>query len=235
MNSIYYGGSKGFFMSSDYLNFSDLPKSILRPLTVDEVAAVIGVSRNTMIRLVKNGTLPKSAFCRSKGASTPGARSMMKPAACPMAYFDVTAGPLLSSQMRRRMAQEIGKILRGSAPNEIFEIGAMRIDLPLSISQAVYKMAALATAESKVVSDPRIRGGLPVVRGTRIGVYEVADLCKAETDDYILEQFPSLTRTCLEHAKLYANAHPLPRRVKRSDRPRPPGIRTHVVTTNLLS
>ncbi len=49
-------------MSSDYLNFSDLPKSILRPLTVDEVAAVIGVSRNTMIRLVKNGTLPKSAF-----------------------------------------------------------------------------------------------------------------------------------------------------------------------------
>lgn len=137
--------------------------------------------------------------------------------------------------MRRRMAQEIGKILRGSAPNEIFEIGAMRIDLPVSISQAVYKMAALATAESEVISDPGIRGGLPVIRGTRIGVYEIADLCKAETDDYILEQFPSLTPTCLEHAKLYAKAHPLSRRKGRSDRPRPPGIRTHVVTTNLLS
>lgn len=222
-------------MSSDYLTFSDLPKSILRPLAVDEVAAIIGVSRSTMIRLVKNGTLPKSAFPRSKGASTPGARSMMKPAACPMAYFDVTAGPLLSNQMRRRMAQEISKILRGNVPNEVFEIGAMRIDLPLSISQAVSKMAALAVAESEVISDQRLRGGLPVIRGTRIGVYEISDLCKAETDDNILEQFPSLTPTCLEHARLYAKAHPLPRCKGRSDRPRPPGIRTHVVTTNLLS
>jgi len=222
-------------MSSDYLNFSDLPKSILRPLAVDEVAAIIGVSRKSTIRLVKNGTLPKSALHRSKGISAPGARSMMRPTACPMVYFDVTTGPLLSSQMRRRMAQEIGKILRGSAPNEIFEIGAMRIDLPLSISQAVYKMVALATAESKVVSDPRIRGGLPVVRGTRIGVYEIADLCRAETDEDILEQFPSLTGTLLEHAKLYANAHPIPRRKGRSDRPRPPNLRTYSISKNILS
>ncbi|MFY0646685.1 DUF433 domain-containing protein [Sulfitobacter geojensis] len=222
-------------MSSGYLTFSDLPKSILRPLGVDEVAAIIGVSRKTTIRLVKNGTLPKSAFHRSKGASTLDARSMMKPAACPMVYFDVTIGPLLSSQMRHRMIQQICKILRGNAPNEAFEIGALCIDLPLSISQAVSRMAALAIAESEVIFDPEIRGGLPVIRGTRIGVYEIADLCRAETDEDILEQFPSLTPTCLEHAKLYAKAHPLPRRKGRSDRPRPPGIRTHVVTTNLLS
>ena len=222
-------------MSSDYLTFSDLPKSIFRPLGVDEVAAIIGVSRNTIIRVVKNGTLPKSAFHRSESISTPGARSMIKPTACPMAYFDVTTGPLLSSQMRRRMAQQIGKILRGSAPNEVFEIGTLRIDLPLSISQAVSRMAALAFAEAEVISDPGIRGGLPVIRGTRVGVYEIADLCKAETDDYILEQFPSLTLTLLEHAKFYANAHPLPRRSGRSDRPRLPGIRTHVITTDRLS
>lgn len=222
-------------MSSDYLNFSDLPQAILRPLGVDEVAAVIGVSRNTIIRVVKNGTLPKSAFCRPKDASKPGARSMMKPAACPMTYFDVTTGPLLSSQMRRRMIQQIGKILRGSVPNEVFEIGAMRIDLPSSISHAASRMAALAAAESEVISDPRIRDGLPVIRGTRIGVYEIADLSKGEADDYILEQFPSLTRTLLEHAKLYANAHPLPRRKGRSDRPRPPNLRTYSISKNLLS
>jgi hypothetical protein len=121
-------------MPSDYLNFSDLPQAILRPLGVDEVAAVIGVSRNTMIRVVKNGTLPKSVFCRSKGTSAQGAQSMLGPIACPMAYFDVTTVPLLSSQMRRRMIQQIGKILRGNAPNEAFEIGALRIDLPISIS-----------------------------------------------------------------------------------------------------
>ncbi|WP_176695401.1 DUF433 domain-containing protein [Phaeobacter sp. B1627] len=222
-------------MSSDYLTFSDLPKSILRPLGVDEFAAIIGVSRRTMIRLVKNGTLPKSPFHRSRSTSTPDAWPMMKPAACPMAYFDVTTGPLLSSQMRRRMIQQIGRILQGRAPNEIFEIEALRIDLPLSISQAVSRMAALAAAEAEVISDPGIRGGLPVIRGTRIGVYEIADLSKGEPDEYILEQFPSLTRTRLEHARLYAKAHPLPRRVGGSDRPRPPGIRTHVITTKLLS
>ena len=222
-------------MSSGYLTFSDLPKSILRPLGLDEVAAIIGVSRSTMIRLVKNSPLPKSAFHRTKSTSTPGARSKVRPAACPMAYFDVTTGPLLSSQMQRRMIQQIGRILQGSAPNEVFEVDGLRIDLPLSISQAVSKMAALANAESEVIADLRIRDGLPVLRGTRIGVYEIADLCRAETDEYILEQFPSLTRSRLEHARLYAKAHPLSRRVGGSDRPRPPGIRTHVITTKLLS
>lgn len=137
--------------------------------------------------------------------------------------------------MQRRMIQQIDKILRGNAPNEAFKIGALRIDLPISISQAVLRMAALAIAESEVIFDPEIRGGLPVVRGTRIGVYEIADLCKAETDDYILEQFPSLSRTLLEHAKLYAIAHPLPRRKGRSDRPRPPNLRTYSISKNLLS
>ncbi len=137
--------------------------------------------------------------------------------------------------MRCRMTQQIGKILRGSARNEVFEIGALRIDLPISISQAVSRMAALATAEAEVISDPRIRGGLPVIRGTRVGVYEIADLCKGEADDYILEQFPTLTRKLLEHAKLYANAHPLPRRKGRSDRALPPNLITYSISKNLLS
>ncbi|MGR3609116.1 MAG: hypothetical protein ACU0BN_09710, partial [Sulfitobacter sp.] len=128
-------------MSSDYLNFSELPQAMLRPVAVDETAAVIGVSRDTMICVVKNGTLPKSAFHRSKGTSTPSARSMTRHITCPMAYFDATTGPLLSIHMRRRMIQQIAKILRGSVPNEVFEIGAMRIDLPSSISQAISKMA----------------------------------------------------------------------------------------------
>lgn len=47
------------------------------------------------------------------------------------------------------------------------------------------------------------------MRGTRIGVYEAADLCKVETAQYILENFPTLTEESLEQASLYAKAHPL--------------------------
>lgn len=36
-------------MTSDFRTFLDLPKSILRPLTLDEVAAIVDVDRNRSV------------------------------------------------------------------------------------------------------------------------------------------------------------------------------------------
>ncbi|AYE84646.1 hypothetical protein B5M07_00145 [Sulfitobacter sp. D7] len=47
------------------------------------------------------------------------------------------------------------------------------------------------------------------MRGTRIRVFELADLCKFETVLYIWENFPSLSAEHLKQASLYARAHPL--------------------------
>lgn len=67
----------------------------------------------------------------------------------------------------------------------------------------------VARAEAAVEIDPSIRGGMPVIRGTRIGVYELADIAAHETVETILVSFPMLTTAMIESAKIYARAHPL--------------------------
>lgn len=196
-------------MTGDLMTFSELPTSILRPLTVLEVSAIVGAKRGAIARMINSGFIPKSAVARPKKKMPRSEVLLLKPFVCPIAYFDLTTGPLLSTKMRLRMKREIGSIVRGQSANKPFEEGVLRIDLPKSIAETASKMADLAAAEADVVFDPEIRGGLPVLRGTRIGVYEIADLCTLDPIHEILEHFPSLTAKHLEQASLYAKAHPL--------------------------
>lgn len=195
-------------MKSDFRTFLDLPRSILRPLNVDEVAAIVDVDRKVVLRMTKTDGFPKSLFSKSKKAVS-GSWQMLMPIACPTVHFDLAVGHLLSPRLRRQLLREIGDVARGSSKQGVFEKGILRVDLAGSVSKTVSRMASLASAEAAVLFDPEIRGGLPVMRGTRIGVYELADLCRFETVHYILENFPSLTAEHLEQASLYARAHPL--------------------------
>jgi uncharacterized protein (DUF433 family) len=68
-------------------------------------------------------------------------------------------------------------------------------------------------ASGMVQIDPAIMGGTPVFRGTRIPVYSVADMIEQGTPIVeILEGYPSLTRTMVEYAHIYAATHPRPGR-----------------------
>jgi len=58
------------------------------------------------------------------------------------------------------------------------------------------------------VRDPAIRGGTPVVRGTRVGLFEVAEEAKHETVEAMLAAYPSLTARMLRAACEYAARHP---------------------------
>ncbi len=50
-------------------------------------------------------------------------------------------------------------------------------------------------AESVIVKDPDILGGLPVFRGTRVPVKNLIDyLATGETIDTFLQDFPTVTR-----------------------------------------
>lgn len=197
-------------MTSDLRTFSDLPKSILRPLTLDEVAAIVDVDRKVLTRMIKEGDIPKSALSRSKNTVI-GSQPMLKPIACPIVQFQVTTGHQLSSQLRRRLVREIVNVAKGSSRQCVFEKGALRVNMVGAVKKSISRMAALASAEAAVIFNPDIRGGLPVMRGTRIGVYEAADLYKVEPIQYILENFPTLTKEHLEKASLYEKAHPLKR------------------------
>jgi len=57
----------------------------------------------------------------------------------------------------------------------------------------------------RIVSDPNVCGGEPVIKGTRIPVYVVLDHLAAGDDyDTVLANFPRLTRddilACLQYA-----------------------------------
>ena len=61
-----------------------------------------------------------------------------------------------------------------------------------------------------IVVDEEIKGGTPVIRGTRLTVYAVLGrIDHGETIDDILADNPDLTREALEAAIIYARSHPL--------------------------
>ena len=80
------------------------------------------------------------------------------------------------------------------------------------VREAMIGFNRLLDAQNRVVKDPDIRGGIPTIRGTRIGVYEVASLRLNEDADTILAHYPRLRRKDIEDAELYAKAYPIRRR-----------------------
>ncbi len=60
-----------------------------------------------------------------------------------------------------------------------------------------------------VQSDPEITQGTPVFRGTRIPVHLIAQMVEqGASPEEILEGYPSLTRSTIDHARVYAATHP---------------------------
>jgi uncharacterized protein (DUF433 family) len=83
--------------------------------------------------------------------------------------------------------------------------------LVAALRRAVDRVWQWLMGPSAVVCDPDIRGGEPVVRGTRVPVYRLADLrAQGVSDQVLLEEHPSLTRDSLSAALRYARRHPRP-------------------------
>jgi uncharacterized protein (DUF433 family) len=87
--------------------------------------------------------------------------------------------------------------------------GIIRIQLKSACSRLAIRWRALRNAIQIVSSDPTVRGGEPVIRGTRVPVYLIADLVRqgAEVRE-ILEDYPSLDAQMIEAALAYAQTSP---------------------------
>jgi len=63
--------------------------------------------------------------------------------------------------------------------------------------------------DAHIVSDPAIKGGAPVIRGTRVGVHSLLGRIEhGESFEDILEDNPDLSREAVEVALSYARSHP---------------------------
>ncbi len=71
------------------------------------------------------------------------------------------------------------------------------------------RLGRLEEARAMVVTSPEVLGGTPVIRGTRVPVYDVAaSTAAAMPVDRILAAYPSLDADKVELAAIYAEANP---------------------------
>jgi uncharacterized protein (DUF433 family) len=132
-------------------------------------------------------------------------------------YLDVRreTDRMLAPRVREVLYREIKRSVNELMSEHSVHIGPITVQLRESIERVHQRMQALAAAERFVVSDPEVRGGEPVVAGTRVPVYRLSELVeKGATRGEILEDHPSLTPESLEAALTYASMH------RRRGRPR---------------
>jgi uncharacterized protein (DUF433 family) len=87
--------------------------------------------------------------------------------------------------------------------------GVIRVEVKGALRRLSKRWQALEQAADLVVSDPDIRGGEPVIRGTRIPVYLIAEVVGQGADAReILEDYPALKAGMIRSALAYAQTHP---------------------------
>ena len=189
-----------------------------KAILINEAAAATGVPARAINRLIDDAVLPRTACVKL------GSRRAVRAYAVPMVSFGASDGSKLSKgtrleamRMIEKFAKENWSRLRDEPEHAAllrFESGCVMISLGESVSAAMAGLNRLNDAFRRIVLDPDVRGGIPVVRGTRISVHEVADALAADGLETALEDFPALSREDIEASALYAKAHP------RTGRPR---------------
>ncbi len=169
-------------------------------LTPAETAVVSGVTIRDVHRVIDEQILPKNLYSISKARS-------IKSQACVFISFYFASADRLTSEERQRT---IARASRLPKSNQLIEDGFLTVDLSVFSKGVENRFAQLQTARAMVVSDPEILGGMPVIKGTHVPVYDIAANVTAGTSmEHILSTYPSLKREQVELAALYADANPL--------------------------
>jgi uncharacterized protein (DUF433 family) len=191
-----------------------MPLFETRLFTTTEAAAVTGLPVTAVNHAIDNKVI-------SAVSGTPSGRRL-----------DFCA--LLSLTLERRLA----KRFTPEARREVFQAlakrpwphklvidddGLVNLDFRAPRDELATSLRALRRARQLVVTDPEIKGGEPVFRGTRLQVHLIATLIeKGSPEAELLESYPSLTPEMLHLAPIYAAAYPArgrPRKQPWHDKP----------------
>ena len=148
----------------------------------------------------------------SARSAKPGQRTLSERDLFYLAAADIFDPELvhLTDRAKERLHKAIRECRRGK-PGKIMLFEGLELDLRPVVAKVRSKTMLLDRANKMVVINPHIRGGEPVIRGSRIGVYEVAAMVKDATEkelEEILAGYPTLKREQLDLALIFAAAHP---------------------------
>lgn len=118
-------------------------------------------------------------------------------------------GDLLSLAGKRQLYEELRRALSNNPKIEKVEFGPMSVAVNTAVSAVRQGLARMRRAERYVSIRPDVRAGEPVVRGTRVPVYVLADLAsQGASHEELLQDYPAVTPLALDAALLYARLHP---------------------------
>lgn len=178
-----------------------------KTFTPSEAAVVSGVSLQGVHKAIDEGPL-ESARARKAGKRILTEADVLYLATA--GIFDPKLVQL-TDQAKDRLRRAIAFHCKGKYSRKVVLFDGLELDVEPVIAKVRSMAALLERAKKMVVRSPSIRGGEPLIRGTRIGVYEVAAMVEQASEreiEEILSGYPTLKREHLELARVYAVAHP---------------------------
>ena len=178
-------------------------------LTPTEAAVVSSVEVRDVNRVIDESILPKDFY-----RINPDRTRRLFADACTFISFYFHAAKHLTADERLRAIALASPRLREEPISKLEKEWTIRqefltIDLAPFLKSVHQKLAELGEARALVVEDPEILGGTPVIRNTRIPVYDVAASVAAGLPmTRILEAYSGLTAEMAKLAALYATANP---------------------------
>jgi uncharacterized protein (DUF433 family) len=185
-------------------------------LTPAEAAVVAGVTVRNVNRTIDEKILPEGLF--QVGADV--ARQIAADACIFISFYFEAANRLTAEERLRVIEAAKGQLAEEAAGTLVTEWLVrqefLTVDLGPFVRGVRERLEKLRAAKAMVVEDPEILSGTPVIRGTRVPVYDVAALAASgQPIESLLEDYPRLTVELIELARFYGEARPL------RGRPRP--------------
>jgi uncharacterized protein (DUF433 family) len=192
-------------------------------LTPPEAAVVASVTVRDVNRVIDERLLPDRLYALADGRH-------LHIVACPFIGFYFHGANALTAEERglliRRLFEHISAKIgdkpisdwrKLSGPSDwTAHDGFLTVNLWEFATGAEDRYAKLAEARDRVVEDPDILGGTPVIRGTRIPVYDIAaSVASGFSRERIRSAYRGLDDRTIELATIYADATPARGRPRR--------------------
>lgn len=192
-------------------------------LTPTEAAVVASVTVRDVNRVIDERILPDEFYVVANDRT----RRLFVDSCVLIAFYFKAADRLTAEERIKTIADASARLPSGLAKERsrsnawwkkwVVTEDFLTINLGPFVRSVEEQFSKLQQARALVVEDPEILGGVPVIRNTRIPVYDVAASAAAGiSTDRLLAAYPGLTAKDVELAALYAEANPQRGRPRRS-------------------
>lgn len=204
-------------------------ESPIERLTTTEAAIAAGVSVPQIHRIIDEKILPDDLY------STAQMRTFRTEACVLIAFYFETADRLTAPARLRTIRNAMAHCSTWKEWSRCsVEDSAITVHFSGIWKAVDDRLRQLMKARQMVIEDPEILSGTPVIKGTRIPVYDIAAAFDAGTPvERILKSYPSIKQSQVELASLYARAVPPRGRPKRVVYP--PGVKVSVTKRRLAT